>query len=400
MSLSLSLGITNQSSGAGVVHPAPTQIQLVASHTGVPSGTTQKTVTYVTNQGRNGHDVGNANITNVQIWDGQFRITSGSGAEVASPAADCTWQRSFEVGAVTTRATFDTGSNTKVVSSGGLFSSDVIPGVALTKNTRYYTRFYRTVPLDADSFSTITMNGPASQGFRTSATSQLMANGAMNTSGTGGGPAIWPFLITGIPDVPMSACIVVGDSIATYLNDTNTSTTGGFLSRAFANVNGFVFPMHKQTIDGNRLGNQQAANAPNQRLLWPYVTDVLVQCGTNDIAGGASLATIQGYFSDIANGARAITGPYGKRLRVHATSIIPRGTFSGAQNTIRNDYNTWLSTGAGGLCDKYHDVNAAAGDYNTYPSDTIHPGIADHINMAAVVAANMVPFADPYYLFA
>ncbi|QND42943.1 hypothetical protein HB770_20755 [Rhizobium leguminosarum bv. viciae] len=117
------------------------------------------------------------------------------------------------------------------------------------------------------------------------------------------------------------------------------------------------------------------------------------------LSGGASLATIQGYFADIANGARAITGPYGNRLRVHATSIIPRGTFSGAQNTIRTDYNTWLAGGAGGICDKYHDVNAAVSDYNTYPSDTIHPGPTDHANMAAVVAANMVPFLDPYYLF-
>lgn len=396
--MSTALGPLNQGVQAGgIIYPAPSQIQLVASHTGVPSGTTQKTASYVTNQGRNGHDVGNANISNVQIWDGQFRITSGSGAEVASPAADCTWQRSFEVGAVTTRATYDSGSNTKVISAGGLITSDVLPGVSLTKNTRYFTRLYRTVPNDADSFSTITMNGPASQGFRTSATSQLMGNGSMNTSGTGGGPAIWPFLITGIPDVPMSACIVIGDSIATYLNDTNTSTTGGFLSRAFANVGGFVYPMHKQTINGNSLGNQQSGNAPLQRQLWPYVTDILVQLGTNDIAGGASPATIQGHFSDIANAARAMTGPYGKRLRIHATSIIPRGTFSGAQNTIRNDYNSWLAAGAGGLCDKYHDVNAAAGDYTTYPSDQIHPGPTEHAAMAAVVAANMLPFLNPYY---
>ncbi|MEH2700529.1 hypothetical protein GFL93_12880 [Rhizobium leguminosarum bv. viciae] len=400
MMLGLGLSITQQrGGGGGVVHPTPTQIQIVASHTGIPSGTTQKTVTYVSNQGRLGHDIGNANVSNIQIWDGQFRLTPGSGAEVSSPAADCTWQRSVETGAVTTRVTYDGGSNTKVISLGGLMTSDVIPGVTWTKNTRYYTRFYRTVPLDADSFSTMTLNGPASQGFRTSVTSQLMGNGALNASGTGGGPAIWPFMITGIPDVPMPACVVVGDSIGHYLNDTNTSTTQGFLSRAFANVGGFVFPMHKQTIDANSINNQEIADAPLQKQIWPYATDLFIQLGTNDIAGSASLATMQARFSDLATYARGLTGPYGFRLRIHASSIIPRGTFTGAMNTVRTDYNAWLAAGGGGLVDKYHDINAAAGDYNTYPSDLIHPGPTDHANMAAVVAANMIPFLDPYYLF-
>jgi lysophospholipase L1-like esterase len=385
-------------STSGAVRPAPVNHQLIASFTAVPNGAVvQKTSSYIANQGRNGHDIGNANCSRIKIVDVQFRINPGSGQELSSPAATCTWQRSVETGTITSRATW-LASTTADTPAGGMIISDEI-NVTWAKNTRYYTRFYRTVPGDTDSFSVITLNGPSSQGFRSSSGNQLMSNGSMNTSGTGGGPAIWPALILGIPDVPMPAVCIVGDSIATYLNDTNTSTTQGFLARAMQNVNGVVFPWHKQTIDANTLGNQQLAVAPLQRQLWPYCTDLLIQLGTNDIANSASLATMKTRFTDLASYARGIVGPYGFRLRIHATAIIPRGTYDASKNTVRSDYNAWLAAGADGLVDQYHDTNTAAGDFTTYPSDQIHPGPTDHANMAAVIAANMVPYLDPYYKF-
>jgi hypothetical protein len=389
----------NISAISGKVYPKPVNHQLIAGFTGVPNGSAvQKTSSYAANQGRNGHDIGNANCSRIKIVDVQFKITAGSGVESGAAAATSTWQRSVENGTITTRATWDGGSTTADLVNSGLIISDEI-NITWAKNSRNYTRFYRTVPSDTDSFSAMTLNSIASQGFRTVSGNQLMSNGSLNNSGTGSGPAIWPALILGIPDVPMPAICIVGDSIATYLNDTNTSTTQGFLTRAMQNVNGVVFPWHKQTIDANTLGNQQLASAPLQKQLWPYCTDLLIQLGTNDIANSASLATMKTRFTDLASYARGLIGPYGNRLRIHATSIIPRGTYDSARNIVRNDYNAWLAAGADGLIDQYHDINAAAGDFTTYPSDQIHPGVTDHANMAAVVAANMVPYLDPYYKF-
>jgi lysophospholipase L1-like esterase len=386
-------------STSGIVRPKPINHQLIASFTSVPNGApVQMTSSYTANQGRNGHDIGNANCSRVKILDAQFRITPGSGLEAASPAATSTWQRSVELGSTTIRVNYG-GSTSATLDTGGMLVSDEITGLTFPKNTRIYTRFYRTVPLDTDSLSVITLNGPSSQGFRTVSGNQLMSNGSLNNSGTGSGPAVWPMMILGIPDAPLASVVIVGDSIATYLNDTNTSTTQGFLTRAFQNVNGLIVPWHKQTIDANSLNNQEIADAPLQKQVWKYATDILIQLGTNDIASGASLATMKARFTDIAGYGRTLTGPYGFRPRIHATAIIPRGTFSGAQNTIRTDYNTWLAAGADGLVDQYYDTNAAAGDFTTYPSDQIHPGSSVHADMAAVVAAGFVPYLDPYYKF-
>jgi lysophospholipase L1-like esterase len=194
------------------------------------------------------------------------------------------------------------------------------------------------------------------------------------------------------------ACVIgVLDSIGYFKDDANTSSTQGFFARAMRSVNGHCFPWHKQGIDANKIQNQMVAVAPVQKLLWPYVTDIFIQLGTNDIAASADLATMKARFADLAAYARSIVGPYGCYLRVHASSIIPRGTLTGAQNTVRNDYNAWLAAKADGLVDKYHDIIEEAGDYNTYPNDTIHPGSTPHANMAAKVASGMVPYVDPRY---
>ncbi|MGR9056097.1 SGNH/GDSL hydrolase family protein [Rhizobium leguminosarum] len=353
-------------------------------------------------QGRNGHVVGPSKVKNIVIVDAHAYVAPGSGQEFNSPANTMTWQRAYEkLTGINTpvRALYDGGSTTHVSNPGELIFSDAHATMEWDADTTNYTGFYRTVPLVTDTMSAVTNNGVGSAGFRTTGGSQLLraGGGVLNNSGTTSGPACPPAMVLGIPYVPMACVIGVVDSIGYFKDDTNTSSTQGFFSRAMRNVNGHCFPWHKQGIDANKIQNQMVAVAPVQKLLWPYVTDIFIQLGTNDIAASADLATMKARFSDLATYARNIVGPYGRYLRVHASSIIPRGTFTGAMNTVRSDYNAWLAAGADGLVDKYHDINAAAGDYTTYPNDQIHPGPTQHAAMAAVVSANMVPYADPYF---
>ncbi|ASS56898.1 SGNH/GDSL hydrolase family protein [Rhizobium leguminosarum] len=383
-------------------YPAPSQLQLVVGDCYFPNGAVQVSGTgNPNNQGRNGHRVGPYRASNLVIVDVHAMVTPGSGAEVLLPGNIITWQRAAEkLTAVNTpvRALYG-GQNTKVSNPGDIIFTDPVAGMVWDGDSTNYTGFYRTVPDAASAFSSVTLNGIGSQGFRTTGASQLLraGGGTLNNSGTTAAPACPPAMVLGLPEFPVGSVIIVVDSIGTYKDDTNTSTTQGFLARAMRSVSGHCFPWHKQGIDANTLNNQEVADAPIQKQLWKYVTDIFIELGTNDIGSGASLATMKARFLDLADYARSTVGPYGCYLRVHASSIIPRGTFASAENTIRNDYNAWLAAGADGRLDKYHDVIAEAGDYLTYPNDEIHPGSTPHINMAAKVAANMAPYVDPYF---
>ncbi|ASR06685.1 hypothetical protein CHY08_05900 [Rhizobium leguminosarum bv. viciae] len=386
----------------GVVRPDPVNLQLVTGDTYFPNGPPVALGGSNTNgQGRNGHVVGPSKVKNIRFVDAHAYVAPGSGTETNSPAAACTWQRAAEklTGINTPVRALYSGANTGVSNPGELIFTDPIAGMEWDADTTNYSGFYRTVPLVTDGMSAVTNNGVGSAGFRTTGGSQLLraGGGVLNNSGTSSGPACPPAMVLGIPYVPMACVIGVLDSIGYFKDDTNTSSTQGFFARAMRNVNGHCFPWHKQGIDANKIQNQMVAVAPVQKRLWPYVTDIFIQLGTNDISAGADLATMKARFLDLADYAYNTVGPYGCYLRIHASSIIPRGTLTGAQNTVRNDYNAWLAAGADGRLTKYHDIIAEAGDYNTYPNDTIHPGPTPHAAMAAKVSAGMAPYVDPYF---
>lgn len=377
----------------------PTNYQLVGTSVGVPNllpiamGGSN-----TSNQYRIGHDIGPANISRMQIMDAQFRIVNGSGVEASSPLADSTNQRRLEIGTKTFQATYDgVGNVSKVLSAGGLIRSDDIVGAYAPAGTRVFTRGYRTVPLVTDSVGGVELNGPASQGFRTTGANQIAGNGSLNNSGTDSGPAAWPFLLLGVPDRPMGAVMGKGDSILEYLNDTNTSTTQGFFTRTFNNVGGQFFPWHKQAVNANKLSQQIPANSPLQLQALPYVTVCHIQLGTNDLAANADLPTMKANFIALATAVKNTTGPYGLPVLVVSTTIIRRTTFTGAQNTVKDAYNLWLMSGADGYSDFCVDIIAAAGDPTNY-TDGIHPRSVDHANIAIQFSAAMLPFlVDPLY---
>lgn len=409
LSLGINLAITGQNGGGGVVHPAPTQRQLIASFCAEPNLAPTLMAaggSYTANQIRNGHVIGPANCRDPIIHDIQIRINSGGGAEVSSPAATSIWRRALEQGATTTPATYDAGAISKDMLAGGKIATDIIPvpGNLLAAGSSIFTRATRTVKNAGtgvfdpalDNINGMNMNGPSSQGFRTVGGAQVNGNGAMNASGSGGGNTCWPWMISGIPDVPMAAGRVVGDSIAQYLNDTNTSTTGGYIKRALNNVNGVVMPWMFCALDANKMQNNTPALAPLQWTDIEYLTWLMMQCSTNDVAASRSLVQMQTDFIACSTKTKTTIGPYGLPVLMLASCCLNRGTFTGAMNTVKSDFNTWLLAGAGGYCDGAYDGRPYQGDPAGY-SDNIHPTTTDHINMAGPLATFMTPFLDPYY---
>lgn len=380
-------------SGFAPQPPAAIGPQMVASFTAIPNGANVTMGSYVRALARNGHVAGPVSFSKVQIADAAFRVASGSGLEQTHPSS-FEIQRSIEIGSVVTRGTY-AGATSKAVAPGDLPITDVMD-VTVPAGATFWTR-REAVAQSTDTLVAIGIVGADQQGFRTNGASQLMTAGTMNNSGTGSGPQIMPAAIIAVPSAPMASVIAVVDSIGTYLNDTNSASTQGFINRAMVALG---VPLHKQGVQGATLVNASPSAAPLQKQLWKYGTDVMIQQGTNDLAGLTSgteadrLATMQARFRALAELARSTTGPYGRRLRVHTLPIIPRGTFDSARENVRVAYNSWLAAGADGLVDVYHNTLPAAGTPADY-SDQVHPPSAIHDAMAAILRESFRPYMDP-----
>ncbi|MBY3434803.1 SGNH/GDSL hydrolase family protein [Rhizobium laguerreae] len=379
--------------------PSPVNLQLAATFTGLSNQAATTIGAFTRNMGRLGHWTGSAGIRNIVLVDAGWGITSGSGLETNQPSNDQQFTRALErTGGGRTRFLYDGGVDNKIAHSGDTIFSDALdPSIYITPRTQFWTRLERINLISTDKLNGIDRVGLDDDGCRTNGASQLMSSGVINTAGTTGGPTYWPTMLLAIPDRPIAAVGFRTDSIGNGQNDTNSATAGGHLQRAFNNVAGIAVPWHRQTVGGTTMSNCLTAVSPKCMALWQYLTDIFFHLGTNDLAGGSSLAALQSRFVDMAATAHSITGPYGYRLRVHATSIIPRGTFSAGDNVIRNAFNDWLASGASGYCDKYHDVNAAAGDFTTYGADQIHPAATNYLNMASVVSNNFIPYLNPLH---
>lgn len=256
-------------SGFAPQPPAAIGPQMVASFTAIPNGANVTMGSYVRALARNGHVAGPVSFSKVQIADAAFRVANGSGLEQTHPSS-FEIQRSIEIGSVVTRGIY-AGATSKTVAPGDLPITDVMD-VTVPAGATFWTR-REAVAQSTDTLVAIGIVGADQQGFRTNGASQLMTAGTMNNSGTGAGPQIMPAAIIAVPSVPMASVIAVVDSIGTYLNDTNTATTQGFINRALVALG---VPLHKQGVQGATLVNASPSAAPLQKQLWKYGTDVMI----------------------------------------------------------------------------------------------------------------------------
>lgn len=422
MNLGIMIGIGSGNGGGGAAPIVPTQPQLISNYTRVPNAASFVATNGTRNQVRMGHDMGRVAASSIQIVSVGYRLASGSGTESNLPNAH-TLRHALEIASPATTTEFlFSGASGISIAAGDTVISDAI-NTTLVADLHFYTRADRTVSLTTEFFPEQDVVGADAQGFVSNGGSQLANTGALNASGTTAGGTAYPAMILGIPASPLASVIFLGDSIGNRQNDSNGPTGGGYLPRAFNSVLGHVVPWHRQTTPSHTLLN--ANTAPKQRLLWPYVTDLVIQLGTNDIVTGVTLATMQTRFTNIANAAKAVTGPYGKPLRIHALSILPRMASSTdsyatpgnmtpatgfALGGVRDQYNSWLQSQVGTLITGYCDVSSVVEDQSNlskwitngtanYPTnDGTHPQSALHQLMAPVLSSYFEPFIDPLYL--
>lgn len=273
-----------------------------------------------------------------------------------------------------------------------------------------------------------TAGGGDFQAFSPAVVSQVDATGVMSNP-AGGSTAIVgavPYALLGIATTPMVSVGILGDSIADGQGDQLTfSSSGavGFVQRGLDGVNGYSVPWISWSVPSNRLQFDTTANGPSKRTFFPYITHLICELGTNDIGNGRTLVQMQADLTDICNGAKAITGPYGTRTQVAVCTIGPRTSSTDSWATTANQtpvsgyelggicdqYNSWLVTQEGILFDKLIDTRsicrdpvltdrwAVTGAANYATNDGLHPRGAMHALMAVAVNTVVKTFTAKGY---
>lgn len=118
---------------------------------------------------------------------------------------------------------------------------------------------------------------------------------------------------------------------------------------------------------------------------------LIAALGNNDIFQGASLATLQGWVNTVIPAMKAITSN-----NFYWGTVFPRTTLTGATETVRRDFNTWMRTLPHGARDCFELAAAISLDDETinpaYDADGVHLNSAGD---AAVAAAITRPVTTP-----
>ena len=395
--------------------------QLVVSYTSTAQQAQTTATGYVHNEVRIGHYVGPNSASNIQIVYGNFYMASSAPYEIPI-SNDITTEYALELASSTPFQWGGIQSTTFAGGTGAVKISDVM-SATLTAGALIHTRKRDSIADDTKLFLSQTKTAPDLEGRRMAKASQLLNTGAFNSASTSSGGSAFPMLVLGVPTAPQASFLIIGDSIANGQNDSNTITTGGFWQQALSSVNGTTPPWHRQAEYGSSLTAHLPANSPLSKLIWPYVTDIYVQPGTYEISTGMALADVQALFMTICDYARSIVGPYGRKLRVHATTILPRihdspTSYADYQQNpvagfevggICDQYNAWLKSLVGSKLDSVADIRSVVAD-PAHPSawisngtanyatpEGIHPNPPLHALMAPVLNTDMVPFLDVNY---
>jgi lysophospholipase L1-like esterase len=236
-------------------------------------------------------------------------------------------------------------------------------------------------------------------------TAVMEAAGAIGTP-TGGaatGIGYIPTAVLGYTEAFQPAVALFGDSIAAGTpGDNSDATTGarGMLARALWNsAKTSVVPYSVLARASERSLWLQGFSGVRRKSLLDYHTDLICNYGSNCIAAGDSLATIQGYLTAIWRAAKR------RGLRVWQVLILPR-TDSGnttpasgfTAGGTRSLLNAWILTQVGnGLLDGVLNPNTVAESPTTpglwatgIMSDGIHPNTVG----APLIADSLRPTID------
>jgi lysophospholipase L1-like esterase len=142
-------------------------------------------------------------------------------------------------------------------------------------------------------------------------------------------------------------------------------------------------------------------------LLSPQFDGALVALGSNDFAGGRTLAQMKTSMAAIFNLIRTNTG--NPNIPIYVANVIPRGFLSSgsamtaAVNIVRQQFNDWLAQlpyGIKGCVDMDSAFSTGTGSpttiKNSMTTDVIHPSYTGVIRLAAELRNALPPMQQAY----
>lgn len=205
-----------------------------------------------------------------------------------------------------------------------------------------------------------------------------------------------PLAILGVPEEPIPAVVIWGDSIQFGQGDSHDTTTGalGYVERGLTNVDGNFIPWSNISRTGETLNNAKDQWF-RQRAILPYATHAICGLGNNSIGAGTTLATMQAealvqWLACRRAGLKIYQANAGPRTDAGNTTVTPGfGT-----SETRGQWNAWLLTKvADGTIDGVIDVNSVwadpanpdkwrpeyTGSDGTHPPSVAHIAAADQL---------------------
>lgn len=349
--------------------------QVVAGRGAVLGGVANSGTTLTRQETRMKIFFGPAPVRDIQLIFTNFTEPTGTAPEIAGPnpiTIEAALETITPVGFVT--VTFG-GAPTYTIQPGGFVISDPIP-LDFAANGQAWLRTGLTVTA-GQSWPRTSMFAITGESMyeSTEATSQVQATGAMvaRTTGVTGGGGYIPLAITGVASKPLVSVALVGDSImAGTVGDGSDNTNGlrGMYARGLKLDDGSIIPYTLLARASEKAEYNVNVKGYRRRMALNYATHAIINFGTNDIAGGASLATTQGYLTEMWAGMKS------RNIKVYQALILPRtnaGNTAPVANftvgSIRDQLNTWIRAQvAAGVIDGLIDTNAIA-------ESTVTPGL-------------------------
>ncbi|MBV9950152.1 MAG: SGNH/GDSL hydrolase family protein [Myxococcales bacterium] len=208
------------------------------------------------------------------------------------------------------------------------------------------------------------------------------------------------YYISGIDvmaDASAKGIVAIGDSITDGRgtdNDRNNRWTDVLAARLQANAATANVATMNQGIGATNLvgttGTAAQARFARDVLGQSGVRYAIVLDGVNDIAGGASFASMKSAYDDL------ISRAHGKQLLIYGATILPFGgssDYSVANESVRQQVNTYIKSG---VFDGVIDFDAAMTDGGNPPKlqaalamwaqmDGLHPGPAGYQKMGSSI---------------
>ncbi len=367
------------------------RLQVVASRGSIPGNTTNATVltdgTKTRLECRMKVFFGPQPCGDIRVLLGNFNAT-GSSAEVDGPN-DLTHDLAFEALDASAFAPFKfQGVPLLVNKPGGIVLSDGTPVDVAALGSAWIRSGVLVTNGQFIPISSMFAISGESMPYSTEATSQIMATGAVvnRTTGSTGPGGYPPLAIIGLPKKNYPSAAILGDSLgAGTVGDSSSTVTGarGYIQRGFHREdNSLIWPFVNLSRASERSQWQTGFSSYLRRSVYPYVSYLIDEAITNDVAAGTALATIQGYKLPIWAAARAVG------LKVYVVLCLPR---TDAGNTtpatgfgpggIRDQYNAWVLTQlAAGVIDGVINPNTIAEGANNLWANSAWTADGVHLN--------------------